>query len=443
MLDIFATLSQHFRTVKNKKNVPAAIVELHNISIPIHKRTDVKNGKTYAGFLFFYMKDGRRIQVRRATLADAEAAAKDAIRGMVAARGSSFTVTPAEHAELTHALSMLRQHPGASLTSAITQWHEAAQIVEPRFIVEACKAYQAQKEKETGFVPATVQDVFQGFIRELEHEDASTRYIDDCKSRMGRIAKTFRSEIHTVTSEEIAEWIANQKVAMRTRKNFRCAFVTLWKYAKRKKHLPRDRQTEAELVGGERKKKSSRIVSPIGIYSPEAITKILATAPEHLVAVFAIGAFAGLRQAEIHRLKWQDVKADHIVIQSENSKTASRRIVPILPNLRAWLSTVERGDADSRLCFQYSHENALARAMTAAIRDAGVAPVHNGLRHSFCSYRLSAVQSADQVALEAGNSPKILFTNYRELVTPEDAAAWFAVAPEPLANVVALSDAAA
>jgi hypothetical protein len=53
------------------------------------------------------------------------------------------------------------------------------------------------------------------------------------------------------------------------------------------------------------------------------------------------------------------------------------------------------------------------------------------------------VESAAKVALEMGNSPRKLFTNYRELVTPEDAAAWFAVAPEPLANVVALSDAAA
>jgi hypothetical protein len=48
------------------------------------------------------------------------------------------------------------------------------------------------------------------------------------------------------------------------------------------------------------------------------------------------------------------------------------------------------------------------------------------LRHSFCTYRLAAVQSAPQVALEMGNSPKIIFTNYRELATSEDAEIWFA-----------------
>jgi hypothetical protein len=55
--------------------------------------------------------------------------------------------------------------------------------------------------------------------------------------------------------------------------------------------------------------------------------------------------------------------------------------------------------------------------------------VHNGLRHSFCSYRLAVTKSAAQVALEAGNSPKMLFENYRELVTEEDALAYFGILP--------------
>jgi hypothetical protein len=37
------------------------------------------------------------------------------------------------------------------------------------------------------------------------------------------------------------------------------------------------------------------------------------------------------------------------------------------------------------------------------------------LRHSFISYRIATVKSADQVALEAGNSPSIIFKHYREL----------------------------
>ena len=53
----------------------------------------------------------------------------------------------------------------------------------------------------------------------------------------------------------------------------------------------------------------------------------------------------------------------------------------------------------------------------------------NGLRHSYASYRLAIVKSADQVALEMGNSPRKLFQNYRELVTEAESTSWFAVLP--------------
>ncbi len=52
------------------------------------------------------------------------------------------------------------------------------------------------------------------------------------------------------------------------------------------------------------------------------------------------------------------------------------------------------------------------------------------LRHSFISYRIAIVQSADQVALEAGNSPSIIFKHYRELTTPEVAEKWFSILPK-------------
>ena len=43
--------------------------------------------------------------------------------------------------------------------------------------------------------------------------------------------------------------------------------------------------------------------------------------------------------------------------------------------------------------------------------------------------RLADIQAAAQVALEAGNSPQMIFSNYRELVTPQDAETWFAIVP--------------
>jgi len=46
-------------------------------------------------------------------------------------------------------------------------------------------------------------------------------------------------------------------------------------------------------------------------------------------------------------------------------------------------------------------------------------------------YRIAKVKSADQVALEADNSPAIIFKHYRELTTEEQADKWFGILPKP------------
>jgi hypothetical protein len=61
------------------------------------------------------------------------------------------------------------------------------------------------------------------------------------------------------------------------------------------------------------------------------------------------------------------------------------------------------------------------------------------LRHSFISYRLAETQNINSVALEAGNSPQMIFRHYRELATPGQARTWFVIAPETAANVVPIA----
>ncbi len=39
------------------------------------------------------------------------------------------------------------------------------------------------------------------------------------------------------------------------------------------------------------------------------------------------------------------------------------------------------------------------------------------------------MQNVAQVALEAGNSPQMIFRHYRELVRPADAVKWFSIGP--------------
>ena len=414
--------------MKTTRNQTVEIVTERGQAIPIYHTPETKGDKVYDSFTFAYIQAGARKRGRASTLEKARASAKAIARQLGEGSGHVHSLTPAEVADYSSAMRILRQHPGANLAGVVAEWTEARRIVGEGSIPAACEGFKAMQARESGFTPATVPEVYDAFIRHLEDSDASRRYLEDCRSRMGRAAQAFRLPIHSVRTADLVTWLDKLKVSPRTGKNFRTSLVTLWKFAKERGHLHRDRQTEAELIPSNRRLNSMKKSGAIGIYTPEQIAKILAAAPPRIATIFAIGAFAGLRQAELHRLRWHSIHADHIVIEADNAKTASRRIVPITANLAAWLANAKRGREDESLC-RYSHENLLARNMTAAIRAAELEPVHNGLRHSFCTYRLASTKNAAQVALEAGNSPQMLFKHYRELATQKDAAAWFSVRP--------------
>ena len=83
-------------------------------------------------------------------------------------------------------------------------------------------------------------------------------------------------------------------------------------------------------------------------------------------------------------------------------------------------------------CFCAEPVTAAATGHEADGHRAALAPIKlkiNALRHSFISYRVAETNDVPKVALEAGNSPAMIFQHYRELVTPEDLLLWFAIVP--------------
>src|SRR5262245_14420515 len=74
---------------------------------------------------------------------------------------------------------------------------------------------------------------------------------------------------------------------------------------------------------------------------PQELAKLLQKADDpETVLYLALGAFTGLRSAELVRLEWHDINFErgHIIVGKEKSKTATRRLVPISPNLMQWIA---------------------------------------------------------------------------------------------------------
>ena len=131
-----------------------------------------------------------------------------------------------------------------------------------------------------------------------------------------------------------------------------------------------------------------------------------------VVPAIVIGAFAGLRDAEIKRLECNEVDQQrlHIEVKAAKAKSGRRRIVPIQPNLAGWLRSYSAMNG-------HVVPKALRGKIKRARRVAGLEKwPQNGLRHSYASYRLAAIEDAPRVAHELGDaSPQMLYKNYRKL----------------------------
>ena len=139
------------------------------------------------------------------------------------------------------------------------------------------------------------------------------------------------------------------------------------------------------------------IESAIGILTVDETERLLENAPAELVPYIAIGAFAGLRRAELERLDWKevDLQSDLIEVTASKAKSARRRFVRIQPNLAKWLQPYVQA-AGNVTPPNY-------RELLDSAREA--AGIHewpqNALRHSFASYHLAKFKDTPRAGVRA------------------------------------------
>jgi integrase len=392
------------------------------------RRRPTMNGKHRTVFEVSDYTTGRR---RLRGFTDHEKARKEAKRianQLATGETTAAKMLNSEAASYGRALELLRP-TGVSLEMASATFAKCFEILEGDAMVDAARFYAQHRVDRLTRKP--VAEVVVELIESKKARGKSIRYTDDLSSRLTRFAKDFAVDVGTVTGPDIQRWLDGLNCAPTTAKNFRRVLYTLFGFAESRGYVFKNgnpvKDTEQISASG----------GAIEIFTPAEIAALLRAAPKAFLPFVALGAFAGLRTAEIARLDWRDVDlaGGFIHVASDKAKTAQRRLVPILPNLGQWLAPY----AKQRGKVYKGNRHNLDGDRAALVEKAGVAWKDNGLRHSFVSYRLADIQNAAQVALEAGNSPQMVFRHYRELVKPDAAKAWFAIAPEQPANVLTLA----
>jgi integrase len=296
---------------------------------------------------------------------------------------------------------------------------ECVELLQPFGVTlrDAARFYAAHLKAITG--SRKVEEVVADLLAARTADGMSLRYLGDLRVRLGRFVLSFGDEmIAGISASRIDVWLRGLGVGAVTRNTFRRRLAVLFSFAKRRGYV-----TENPISDVERAKERE---TEVEILSVSQVARLLLSASSDMLPFWAIGAFAGLRRAEIERLTWSEIdfEAGVIEVKASKSKTATRRLVTIQPNLRAWLAPYRT--RIGRVCPVNLQGKINEDRERAGLR--GAWP-QNALRHSFGSYHLARFNDAAKLALEMGNSPATIFRHYRQLVKPEQAERYWKIHP--------------
>jgi integrase len=353
--------------------------------------------------------------------AEAEAKAAQLSRGDI----DAMQLTGRDRLEYGRAKDAVREF-GVPLDGVALEYSEARRLLDGASLVEAARFYARHHGADIKRKP--VADAVREMIAQKKNEGLSDVYLYDLRYRLGAFADAFACDVSSLTPDDVRSFFDSIKLGPRSFNNFVAALKTFGRFASERGWLFKD----VDLLGSIKRRKERK--APVEILSPQEMAALLSHSTPELAPCLALGAFAGLRTEEILKLDRADVtrRPGFIEVAAHKAKTATRRLVPIPDNLSRWLALVPR--VGERI---WPHpKGRFVRELARAAAKSGLRWRRNGLRHSFISYRLAEIQDVNRVALEAGNSPQMIFRHYRELATPEQARSWFGVAPTGMPNVV-------
>ena len=410
-----------------------------NVTVKIYTGKNRANGKTYDQFTLVYYDGAQRRKQNFGSLEEAKSEGALCATKLASGEHEVLRLTSADRAIYLQAVAELRPLH-VPLNVAVLEYAAAVkQLPKGATLKEAADFFR--RRSPANLETRAVRQVVDEMLAAKRAANLSKVHLSDLESRLGRFADAFQMNIGGVSGKLVQAWLDQMNLSGRTKRNNLHAVGALFRFAIRQKYLCKDALEEIESV-----QQAKLDDDAIEIFSPAEMRELLVTARPELVPWLAIAGFAGLRSAELQRLDWSEVNLveRHIEITAKKAKTAARRLTPITDNLAAWLAPHVK--VSGKVTGFDSWWNQLSKLVDEInqlrLKRKQVGKFvwkHNGLRHSFCSYRLASIQNAAQVALEAGNSPTVIFKSYRQLVTPVAAKAWFSIVPPGASKIVPMN----
>jgi len=292
---------------------------------------------------------------------------------------------------------------------------EAAEMLKPykANLLDAAREYVAARKVEGATKP--LSEAWADYQDYLERENKSASSKHD-------YARTLRA---------LPQWFLERVVASLTKADIEKALDESIK-TKPVKRGPtwnrRLRETQAVIAEATRTKaKAAKLArkAPKILTVEEAKTFMMAAEEEGCALPCALMLFAGIRPeaqvGELSRMTWDWVDKEHITVPLGESKTESDRLIPIMPNLRAWLDACK---GQPIVPPRWAKKIQKLRALV------GIGSTQDVPRHTFgsCFYKLRG--EAEVVEAMGHTSIKTTLRFYKKAVTNKQAQAFFSIAPK-------------
>ncbi len=353
---------------------------------------------------------------RERALAEADRVASLMARGEVYA--ANFQ--PKDRASYVRAIELLRPL-GISLEVAVADYVDLVNLVggQRQRLPEAVRLHLLSHP--ASLPDKSVAEAVAELLARKKSQGMSERYLQDLACRLGRFGTDFAMPVARITTAQVQQWMDGLKLSAQSIRNYRTVLHLFFEYCATRGYIARGANPIPETERLDIRDKE------VEIFTPAEFEAILTAADDCYRPCAALQGLAGLRSNEVERLEWNDIDLERrlIVISKNVAKTASRRTIPIGDSLAGWLQAADRVGAK---VWPGTHEE-FYNAQNRSAKNAKIAWKHNGLRHSYASYRFALVPDAGRVAAELGHSAAILHKHYREIARAADAEKWFAVSP--------------
>lgn len=258
-----------------------------------------------------------------------------------------------------------------------------------------------------------------------------SRYQRDISMRLARFCLTFGERmIAELNASEVEHWLDSLNVGAVAWNNERRYLHLVWNFAVSKSWAPVNVIALIECRDVEE-------TSP-EILTIEQTRALLNAADDCILGYYAIALFGGVRDAEIKRLDWRSVNllTGYITVEADVAKTRRKRMVPITPNLKAWLVPVAKSHGPVA-------PEAVDEIKKQTVKRAGITDwPSDGTRHSFGTYEMARTKDIGHVSEVMGNSPGMVKKHYQKAVPFEQGDEFFGIMPDDRSNIIPMEAAA-